>query len=434
MNRILELKGKFGFAPNPSRPGPPSLPKGAVLHVSHLERLLQSLDSVRHYWRDDQTGFKPLVSVYYTRIIPKSSRMNTILKERAASTNSTIVGAKFSQENPPRHIFTHCVSPHTIENALLNLQQCKKILEDCFSSAITTEQLALLGTKFEKLERPAEIQWKKQIEAKIPGYGLSKSVFSQIIKDAYFIDHFGVEERTRQVSEGQIITLFDTGLTQSEILRRLHMQDVPVKTVDNVTWYVTPSQYNQIISMAPYLVSMAVSDLGRIGTFPLDGEVGGPNQCTIPSPGSEPVIGVIDTLFDESVYFAPWVTYSQMVAEELIEPEDYVHGTAVTSLIVDGPALNPHLDDGCGRFRVRHFGIAKHERNSTADIIQKIRRIVENNKDIKVWNLSLGSDLEIEQNFISPEAAMLDDIQSNNDIVFVVAESEPTLSTHRCAC
>ncbi|MBZ5796632.1 hypothetical protein K8353_41935, partial [Burkholderia contaminans] len=38
------------------------------------------------------------------------------------------------------------------------------------------------------------------------------------------------------------------------------------------------------------------------------------------------------------------------------DSQDYKHGTAVTSLIVDGANLNPNLDDGCGNFRVRHFG------------------------------------------------------------------------------
>ena len=40
-----------------------------------------------------------------------------------------------------------------------------------------------------------------------------------------------------------------------------------------------------------------------------------------------------------------------------IKEEDMQHGTAVTSIIIDGPALNPSLDDGCGRFKVRHFGV-----------------------------------------------------------------------------
>ena len=53
--------------------------------------------------------------------------------------------------------------------------------------------------------------------------------------------------------------------------------------------------------------------------------------------------------------------------------------------------------------------------------MREIKKIVSENKDIKVWNLSLGSELEISKNFISPEAAILDQIQVENDVVFVVS-------------
>ncbi|WP_353955321.1 S8 family peptidase [uncultured Streptococcus sp.] len=47
--------------------------------------------------------------------------------------------------------------------------------------------------------------------------------------------------------------------------------------------------------------------------------------------------------------------------------------------------------------------------------------MVSNNRDIKVWNISLGSNQEINDNFISAEAAVLDKIQYENDVVFVIA-------------
>ena len=47
--------------------------------------------------------------------------------------------------------------------------------------------------------------------------------------------------------------------------------------------------------------------------------------------------------------------------------------------------------------------------------------MIETNKDIKVWNISLGSNQEINDNFISAEAAVLDQIQHENDVIFVVA-------------
>ena len=146
------------------------------------------------------------------------------------------------------------------------------------------------------------------------------------------------------------------------------------------------------------------------------------NFLDMPLPTSEPTIGVIDTLFDENVYFSKWVDYTDCLNKDMPrEAEDYVHGTEVSSIIVDGARTNTKWDDECGLFKVRHFGVAKAGVNNSYDIINQIKRIVKENKDIHVWNISLGSKFEISQNYISPEAAALDEIQYENNVIFVVA-------------
>lgn len=424
MNKVLELKGKFNQAPNPNRPGPATLPKEAKVSIFDVKRLIRSLDGVQDYWKDERKVFKPLVSIYYKDVVAKSNRMIAILADGGESPNTTIVGAKFSDEKNPKHIITHCVHMQTFERGLENLSKVLSILKEGFDSTLTAEEMDILNNNTQKLKREltsVEKQRKKQREKIISAHGLSKSLFCRIIKDAWHIDRFGVEERKTPISGSQIVTLYDTGLKQEDILKHLGMQDEKIRVVDGVTWLVTPAQYHKIISVAPYLVAMSVTDFGRIGALIDDGVPGATSGFTIPEPTNEPVIGVIDTLFDQNAYFSSWVDYTCMVSEDLIEGDDYVHGTAASSLLVDGPSLNSHLDDGCGRFRVRHFGVAKHTRNSTAGLMKKIRSIVETNRDIKVWNLSLGSHLEVEPNFISPEATLLDDLQYENDVIFVVA-------------
>lgn len=79
----------------------------------------------------------------------------------------------------------------------------------------------------------------------------------------------------------------------------------------------------------------------------------------IPNPTNQPVVGVIDTHFNNQVYFHEWVDYKNCLSSDIeLTEEDFKHGTAVSSIIVDGPALNPKLEDHCGRFQVRHFGVA----------------------------------------------------------------------------
>jgi hypothetical protein len=94
---------------------------------------------------------------------------------------------------------------------------------------------------------------------------------------------------------------------------------------------------------------------------------------------------------------------------------------AVTSIIVDGHTINPDLDDGCGRFKVRHFGVSKAGSFSSFSILKSIKEIIASNRDVKVWNISLGSEVEINRNFISAEAAILDQIQYENDVIFVIS-------------
>ena len=94
---------------------------------------------------------------------------------------------------------------------------------------------------------------------------------------------------------------------------------------------------------------------------------------------------------------------------------------------MDGPSLNPWLDDGCGRFRVRHFGVCEHT-ISVPRLITKIKSIIEQNSDIHVWNLSLGTEEEVSRNFISLDGAVLDDLQSKYNILFVISGTNSSIT------
>ena len=51
---------------------------------------------------------------------------------------------------------------------------------------------------------------------------------------------------------------------------------------------------------------------------------------------------------------------------------------------------------------------------------------METNQDITVWNLCLGSTEEALENTISPEGAMLDELQEKYGVIFVVAGTNKT--------
>ena len=233
-------------------------------------------------------------------------------------------------------------------------------------------------------------------------------------------EDFDVELADKRSKES-IITIYDTGVDVKRLFKSIGIDILSARVLDNRTVYLDVNQLNLLYEKAPYLVAMATENLSDLLPEDFIDEYQ-EKLVTIPAPGYEPVIGVIDMLFDERVYFGEWVEYHKMIDDRLpVSSDDYRHGTAVSSIIVDGPKLNPWLDDGCGRFRVRHFGVASGTQFSSFKIIKFIKSIVEENKDIKVWNISLGSNQEINDNFISAEGAVLDKIQYENDVIFVVA-------------
>ena len=196
MNKILELKGTFNHAPNPGRPGPATLPARSSVAVSDTKRLAQSLEEVYRYWRESPSPFKPLVSIYYKDIVAKSNRMGKILSNGSESPSRTIVGAKFTETTPPKHIFTHCVNIHTIERGLEKLLQVSQLLAEEFNNTITAEEMDILNNNEQRLKRKLsreEISWKTQKGRAITAHGLSKSAFCLILKDAWYIDFFNVE-------------------------------------------------------------------------------------------------------------------------------------------------------------------------------------------------------------------------------------------------
>ena len=409
MNDILQLKGQFEQKGRNNRPGPSNIPKGKSVQLDHLMELKSDLESVCRFWETDTLKINPLVSAYYTDVVAKSNRIKSLLSKGGKSANSSIVGAKFAKSDYKKHIITHCVGKDIILESISRLEKSISIVRKEYGTSISHGDIELLNSKL-----------KKYNESK-----LAKTNFVNTIVDAYYLEKFGIELDADDFSETTIITIYNTGVSTNELMRRLKIDFLPVRSIDETTLLLTPDQYKSLKEKAPYLIAMAVSDISELTKE--DFSSCSEKTINIPKPTTEPIIGVIDTMFDSRVYFSEWVEFTNMLDPNIpLEPADFDHGTKVSSIIVDGPSANPDLDDGCGRFRVRHFGVATSRQFSSFTVLRAIKDIVVQNKDIKVWNLSLGSSMEISPNFISPEAAILDQIQYENDVIFVVAGTNKT--------
>lgn len=405
MNNLLQLKGIFVQTSKKGGWSLPNIPHGRYVEATHLLKLKQDLVKLKSFWLSEKFLTGALISVYYNRILAKSNRIKSLLaKNSKITSSSSIVGARFSSDESPKHIITHYVTIELIELSIKKLELCIKILNDEFNGVISHEDIEKLKTD------------KIKLKSKV----IEKKEFILVIRDSFYVNKFDVLIDDINLNEDSIITIYNTNNKTIELMNKIGINILFNRVIGDNSVLLRPDEINLLKLKAPYLISMAVSDITKlVKTDFLHIE---DSQMQIPDVGNQPTIGVIDTMFDESVYFSKWVEFKNMVSKDImLSPDDYRHGTSVTSIIVDGPSLNPKLDDGCGRFKVRHFGVASGNRFSSFTILRNIKQIIETNKDIKVWNLSLGSRLQINPNFISVEAAILDNIQYENNVIFVIA-------------
>lgn len=410
-NNVLELRGKrFVQASKKGGLGGASMNSQRNVTASDLSRLQSKVEQIKNFWRDEDRPFQGvLISVHYSKIAAKSNRISGLFK--GTDSNEAVVGAKFNPEKT-KHIITYYLSSSDLDKTIRLLGYARNILNEHYHGYMDKKI-------FDDKIRVKRIKFDNSV--------ISMSLFKQVIADVSYIEDFEVEIADKERKES-IVTLFDTNMNVRDLLKDLGIDIIGARVLDDQTVFLSEKELNQLYEKAPYLISMATADLSEMSPSDFSNELSDPTM-SIPDPDAEPTIGVIDTLFDKDVYFSNWVDYHQLVDSEIpIEPKDFRHGTGVSSIIVDGPRLNPWLDDGCGRFKVRHFGIATSGNFSSFTIIKKIKEIIASNPDIKVWNISLGSNQEINGNFISAEAAVLDQIQHQYNVIFVIAGTNKTHS------
>lgn len=408
MNNLISLKGTLKEKKNLSSPGAPKFLKNESLDIEHLIKIRDDLNKCYEFWNGKRSNIinGVLVSVFYKRIVPKSKRIKTLLSNGSESSNLSIKGARFD-ESGKKHIITHFIDLNVLRKSIENINKSILILEKYYDGSIDNTALETIDGLKNKIEK----------------IGISKSKFINIVVDASSVEKIDVLFNSKSLSNNDIITLYDIGIDYDTIFSKIGISKESYSFLDNNSIiFKTNSikEFNKFKENLSYMISMSLTDISEISTGQYFEEKKS-NDINIPKPSNEPTIGVIDTLFDNTVYFNEWVKYEDLLGELPRDEKDYIHGTSVSSIIVDGPSMNPKFNDGCGRFKVRHFGVAKSGKNSSISIMRNISKIIEENSDIHVWNLSLGDENEINDNFISPIAALLDRLQVEKNIIFVVA-------------
>ena len=410
MNPLLQVKLRFTGEKNNQKPGARNLRAKAETSTEKIDELIDSLRAVLRFYKDHpRITNDVMIDVWYNDIIAKSNRVRELLKPSRHSTNDTVVGARFSDapEGEENHFITHYVDEKTINKTIEELQIAREFL---------LKRLGGKATPVNFSEPNSNIDYE--------GFSIGKGKLRDLIIDCSVVEKFDVPRVTSIPDRDKfLITFYKSELSLSLLLEKLRVDDtqLPYTAYGDDTISVTRDLFEIINDKIPYMISMISTDISSITLEEISPK--SRDEHDIPDPQNEPVIGVIDTFFDESVYFGNWVDNKDYISDLEKYQNDLNlrdHGTEVTSIIVDGPRMNPWLDDGCGRFRVRHFGVCS-SRISTIRLVKKIKDIVNENPDVHVWNLSLGTDDEVSKNFVSFDAAALDEIQAKKNVIFVVS-------------
>ena len=425
MNSLIRLTGDFQTARG-SRPGPATLPAKGTVTTDKISHIRKSLETVLSKWPKNAIIKDILVSVEYRQIVAKSNRIREMLNGgKDQEPELSIRGARYLDfnGNRPRHLMTHYVPETTILSTIDELRECERIVVDHFDGLMNADKMVELAKNDELKQK-----WNTAVSDT-----LTRSGFAQLIRDCYYVNEFRIEKPPTAKDKSSIVTLFKTEREPQDLFEELHIDVSPANILENSA-LLTETEYRALLESAPYLVAMSVIDLSSFAPMNDEGPAS-PAISSLPEyPTDEPIVGVIDTPFEEKYppYFSNWVDYKSCLPED-IHPtsSDSRHGTCVSSLIVYDQSQNQSLDDQCGHFRVRHFGVATAGKFSSFAVMKHIERIVAENQDIKVWNISLGSMEEVSRNSISPEAALLDKLQQKYDVLFVVAgtnqeKGEPT--------
>lgn len=413
MNPILHLSAALHGKKNKGGFGPPKLPGNESVSLEMIKKLQKKLQELLMYWENHNEYISgALIEVEYIEIIAKSHRIQAFFSW-GGDPNLKVVGAKFKQINPQGkkvHVVTYYISLDCLKETISEIELVVKKMNDMGFKTISNK--ALSETKASDFN-----EFRKRRS------GISKSKFMKYIVDCYYISNFRVPNNLSgfdSTEDSYLINLFDVNVDMKTLFRKIGI-NVDPKWTRNTEVLLSAKDFEKLREKAGYLVSMHVKNFADY--YPEDYESVNNGRLTIPDPQNEPIIGVIDSFYSDEVYFHKWVEYvdynpNLRPTSDSINKE---HGSLVASILVDGPAANKNLEDGCGRFRVRLFNILKGEKIHVFTVLRDIERIVRDNSDIKVWNLSLGSIQEVSRNYISPVAAMLDELQSKYDVIFVIA-------------
>jgi serine protease AprX len=224
----------------------------------------------------------------------------------------------------------------------------------------------------------------------------------------------------------------------------LHLQDNDAKIAKkirytkNLTIYkVEVKDKSKLDSITNFGAIKTLSYFPMLSTYELTETVAGDIkeiEVFRPEPGVlYPYVGVVDSgTRDENHYLSPWVE----TREDFVLPEEKNchHGSFVSGIISYGDRLMnqrsqydgvkiidvtaiPNTDPKYGR-------VGRLTEDELVEILQEV--VPKYSDKVKVWNLSLGTKKVCDEQAFSDLAMSLDEIQDENDVIFVISAGNYT--------
>lgn len=384
---------------------------------SKIERLIKDLQNVLKYFEDKKLINGVLVTAFYTDIAPKSRRIQRMLSNLNDAYKYT-VGARYvksideSGKTCLKHAVTYCVNEYEITKTISELVDAKEIVDMFYSGEF-------VNTNLNKGNKELQKQFFKN-------RSLSMTNFFWLMQDVSNIDDFDVLlPDIKETNKNTLITIFPCFKTKGYLETALNKIGVTgkISLLDDWNVILSPDQLKLLIKEAPYLICMDNDDFSSYAD-----EESIDNPCSFgrklpPINDDLPTIGLFDTMFEEGCYLQEYVQFERLVSKDyMINPQNKIHGTRIDSILIEGHKLNPDYDDGCGYFKVLHFGVGGKKNIDVPILFNALDEQVKKHcNSVKVWNLSLGDERGINPNYVSLLGAKIDEISRKYNVLFVVA-------------
>ncbi len=141
-----------------------------------------------------------------------------------------------------------------------------------------------------------------------------------------------------------------------------------------------------------------------------------------PNPNKKyPVVGVLDSGIEANDFYNPWL----LDESEVYYPEsmqDKQHGSMVAGILEYSDELNGTdycAVDGIKMLEAVVVPDFKKSKIYMEDILDDVRRTIEQHRDVKIWTMSIGTSTESAIDRFSVFGMALDNIEDENDVLII---------------